>query len=56
MLRLEGEVKMKKLFLIALLSLMAATCGGKNELTKPDGNATPNFLFVLLCPPNPIGR
>jgi len=47
---------MKKLFLIALLSLMAASCGVKNELTKPDGNATPKNQPDPSRPPNPIGR
>ena len=47
---------MKKLFLIALLSLMAASCGVKNELTKPDGTTTPKSQPDPSRPPYPIGR
>ena len=38
---LAGEAEMKKLLLIAMLSLLAASCGVKNELAKPDGTTTP---------------
>ena len=47
---------MKKLFLIALLSLMAASCGVKNELSKPDGTTTPKSQPDPSRPPYPIGR
>jgi hypothetical protein len=47
---------MKKLFLVALLSLMAASCGVKNELAKPDGTATPKNQNDPSRPPYPIGR
>jgi len=47
---------MRKLFLIALLSLMAASCGVKNELAKPDGTATPKSQNDPSRPPYPIGR
>jgi hypothetical protein len=47
---------MKKLFLIALVSLMAASCGVKNELTKPDGTTTPKTQPDPSRPPYPIGR
>ena len=47
---------MKKLLLVALLSLMAASCGVKNELTKPDGNTTPKNQPDPSRPPQPIGR
>lgn len=47
---------MKKLFLIALLSLMAASCGVKNELTKPDGTTTPKNQPDPSRPPTAIGR
>ena len=32
---------MKKLLLVAMLSLLAASCGVKNDLAKPDGTTTP---------------
>ena len=39
---LAGETEMKKLLLIiALASLLLASCGVKNDLVKPDGTATP---------------
>ena len=47
---------MKKLFLVALLSLMAASCGVKNELAKPDGTTTPKNQPDPSRPPTPIGR
>ena len=47
---------MKKLFLIALLSLTAASCGVKNELSKPDGTTTPRNQPDPSRPPQPIGR
>jgi predicted small lipoprotein YifL len=47
---------MKKLLLIALLSMMAASCGVKNELSKPDGTTTPKTQPDPSRPPYPIGR
>jgi predicted small lipoprotein YifL len=47
---------MKKILLIAMLSLLAASCGVKNELTKPDGTTTPRNQPDPSRPPYPIGR
>ena len=47
---------MKKLILIAMVSLLAASCGVKNELTKPDGTTTPKSQNDPSRPPYPIGR
>jgi hypothetical protein len=46
----------KKLLLIALLSLIAASCGVKSELAKPDGTTTPRNQPDPSRPPYPIGR
>ncbi len=53
---LAGEAEMKKLLLIALLSLAAASCGVKSELAKPDGTTTPRSQPDPSRPPYPIGR
>jgi predicted small lipoprotein YifL len=47
---------MKKLILIAMLSLLAASCGVKNDLAKPDGTTTSRNQPDPSRPPNPIGR
>ena len=47
---------MRKFLLIAMFSLVAASCGVKNELTKPDGNTTPKSQPDPSRPPYPIGR
>ena len=47
---------MKKLLLIALLSMVAASCGVKSELNKPDGTTTPRSQPDPSRPPYPIGR
>ena len=47
---------MRKLFLIAILSLLAASCGVKNDLEKPDGTITPKNQPNPSKPPFPIGR
>lgn len=47
---------MKKLLLIALLSLMTASCGVKSELSRPDGTTTPRNQPDPSRPPYPIGR
>jgi predicted small lipoprotein YifL len=47
---------MKKLLLIVLLSLTAAACGVKSELSKPDGTITPRSQPDPSRPPYPIGR
>jgi hypothetical protein len=47
---------MKKTLLIVMLSLLAASCGVKNELIKPDGTTTPKDQPDPSRPPYPIGR
>ena len=47
---------MRKILLIAMLSLLAASCGVKNELIKPDGTSTPKDQPDPSKPPSPIGR
>jgi predicted small lipoprotein YifL len=47
---------MKKFLLIVMLSLVAASCGVKNELAKPDGTTTPKTQPDPSRPPYPIGR
>lgn len=47
---------MKKLLLIGLLSLVAASCGVKSELSKPDGTTTSRNQPDPSRPPYPIGR
>ena len=47
---------MKKFLLVALLSLVAASCGVKSELSKPDGTATSRNQPDPSRPPYPIGR
>ena len=47
---------MKKFLLIALLSLVAASCGVKSELAKPDSTVTPRNQPDPSRPPYPIGR
>jgi hypothetical protein len=56
MLLLEGEAEMRKLILIAMVSLVAVSCGVKNDLTKPDGTTTTRNQPDPSRPPNPIGR
>ncbi|HEY4274427.1 MAG TPA: hypothetical protein VGM68_03005 [Rhizomicrobium sp.] len=47
---------MRKLILITMLSLVAASCGVKNDLAKPDGTTTSRSQPDPSRPPNPIGR
>ena len=47
---------MKKILLVALLSLLAQACGVKSELSKPDGTTTPRSQPDPSRPPYPIGR
>lgn len=47
---------MKKILLVVLLSLVAASCGVKSELAKPDGTATPHNQPDPSRPTYPIGR
>lgn len=47
---------MKKLILIVMASLILASCGVKNELTKPNGKTTSRDQNDPSQPPFPIGR
>ena len=47
---------MKKLFLVVLLALTAASCGVKSDLVKPDGTATSKTQNDPSKPPYPLGR
>jgi hypothetical protein len=42
--------------LLLSISLLAASCGVKNDLTKPDGTTTPRDTHDPSKPPYPIGR
>jgi len=46
---------MKRAILIAMLALLAG-CGVKNDLIKPNGQATPKNDPDPSKPPYPIGR
>jgi predicted small lipoprotein YifL len=46
---------MRKLILLALLASLAA-CGVKNQLVKPDGQATPKSERDPSLPPSTTGR
>jgi hypothetical protein len=47
---------MKKLIVLAALSLLVVGCGVKNELIKPDGQPTPKDQPDPSKPPYPLGR
>ena len=47
---------MRKLIPIILMSLLAASCGVKNDLIKPNGQSTPKDTPDPSKPPYPIGR
>jgi hypothetical protein len=47
---------MKKLILFAALALVVAGCGVKNDLVKPNGQATPKDQSDPSKPPYPLGR
>jgi predicted small lipoprotein YifL len=47
---------MKKLILLAALALVVAGCGVKNDLVKPNGQATPKDQSDPSKPPYPLGR
>ena len=49
-------MKAKAILLVIALSLIAASCGVKNDLTKPDGTTTPRDTHDPSKPPYPIGR
>jgi hypothetical protein len=47
---------MKRIAVIIALSLLAASCGVKNELVKPNGQPTPHTENDPSKPPYPLGR
>jgi predicted small lipoprotein YifL len=47
---------MKKLLILAALALMVTGCGVKNDLVKPNGQATPKDTSDPSKPPYPLGR
>lgn len=47
---------MKRVLMIALLSLLAAACGVKNDLVKPNGQSTQKDENDPSKPPYPLGR
>ena len=46
---------MKKILLLVMLAALTA-CGVKNQLVKPDGQATPKSERDPSQPPTPTGR
>ena len=47
---------MKRALLIALAALLLAGCGVKNDLVKPNGQATARDEHDPSKPPYPLGR
>jgi len=47
---------MRSLLLIALLALAVSACGVKNDLMKPNGQATQKDENDPSKPPYPLGR
>ena len=47
---------MKKLILLAAATLVLMSCGVKNDLVKPNGQATPRDEQNPSKPPYPLGR
>ena len=47
---------MKKILIIALLAFAVAACGVKNDLVKPNGQATTKDGHDPSKPPYPLGR
>jgi hypothetical protein len=47
---------MRKTLLVVLLALVAASCGVKSDLAKPDGTLTPKTQNDPSKPPYPLGR
>ena len=47
---------MRLILSVALLALMVASCGVKNDLMKPDGTTTPKTDDDPSRPPYPLGR
>ncbi|HWY60394.1 MAG TPA: lipoprotein [Rhizomicrobium sp.] len=49
-------MRTKAVLLLIALGLMLASCGVKNDLTKPDGTTTPRDEPDPSKPPYPVGR
>lgn len=47
---------MRKLLLFAVLALVVAACGVKNDLVKPNGQTTSKDERDPSKPPYPLGR
>jgi len=47
---------MRRLLLIALLAVAVTACGVKNDLMKPNGQATQKDESDPSKPPYPLGR
>ena len=47
---------MKHVLIVALLSLLVAACGVKNDLVKPNGQAPQKDESDPSKPPYPLGR
>jgi hypothetical protein len=47
---------MKQAFVIIALALLVVSCGVKNDLIKPNGQATPKGQPDPSKPPYPLGR
>jgi len=47
---------MRRLLLIALLAIAVTACGVKNDLMKPNGQATQKDENDPSKPPYPLGR
>ncbi len=47
---------MKQVLMIAALALLVTGCGVKNDLVKPNGQATPKETPDPSKPPYPLGR
>jgi hypothetical protein len=46
----------KAILLVVALGLLVSSCGVKNDLTKPNGQATPKDEPDPSKPPYPVGR
>jgi hypothetical protein len=49
-------MRTKTILLLVALGLVLASCGVKNDLTKPDGTTTPRDEPDPSKPPYPVGR
>ena len=53
---LAGSSEMRKLIILAAVAIALAGCGVKNDLVKPNGQATPRDEQNPSKPPYPLGR